>query len=146
MISIRVTGTNEILARLDQVPKRLRKAVTEKFNVLMTELAEKAIAQFPKSVGADEFTYGVDQVGGSLLSGYVETLTAKAGAIESGGKGYYEIVPSKATLLSFIGAFDGKRIAVPYVFHPPMVGKQYILQMMINEARNIAAELSNVRF
>ena len=145
MIQVRITGINEIIVEFSNLPKRLQTALRKKFTQVINEVANKAIAQFPKSYdAASEISSGVEQLTPSSIIGFIEPTTARTGAIEFGGKGFYDIVPSKARLLVFIGAHDGKKVAVSHVLHPPMKGKHYIEETIRNEFAAISADLTNL--
>lgn len=137
---IQITVHGELLFRLDQIPKKLRSALSSKFRALLEEVFIKAAAQFSDSM-KDEISRGVEEQG-SLLIGYVEPTSAKAGAVESGGKGYYEIFPVKARLLRFMGR-EGKLVFTPRVFHPPMRGKHYIRDTILANRARIESELAD---
>lgn len=138
---IQITVHGELLTRLDQIPQKLRGAVRARFSSLMDELYKKAVGQLSrgKYETTDEVTYGVETQG-SLLIGYMEPLSIKAKVQETGGQGYYEIVPTKAKALVFL-ARDGKKVFTKFVNHPPVPGKHYILNTITENRPYIEAEL-----
>ena len=138
---IQITVHGELLTRLDQIPSKLRGAVRARFSSLMDELYKKAIAQLSggKYETTNEVSHGVENQG-SLMIGYIEPLTIKTQVQEFGGKGYYEIVPTKAKALVFLGR-DGKKVFTKFVNHPPVPGKHYILNTITENLPYVEAEL-----
>lgn len=138
---IQITVHGELLTRLDQIPQKLRGAVRARFSLLMDELYKKAIAQLSngKYETTNEVSYGVEEQG-SLMIGYMEPLTIKTQVQEFGGQGFYEIIPTKAKALVFLGR-DGKKVFTKFVNHPPVPGKHYILNTITESVPYIEAEL-----
>lgn len=138
---IRVTIHNELLVRLDEVPVHLREVIQSKFSVLMGELYRKAIRQLSngKYEATDEVEYGVEHQG-QLMIGYFEPKTVKAQVQESGGTRWYEIIPTKANVLRFLGK-SGEIVYTKRVFHPPAAGKHYLRDTIARELSYLSEEL-----
>lgn len=56
---------------------------------------------------------------------FISPETRKAWVLEKGGQAYYEIVPSKASILAFIGK-GGEKVFAKAVNHPPSRPFHYI--------------------
>jgi antitoxin (DNA-binding transcriptional repressor) of toxin-antitoxin stability system len=137
-LEINVTVHGEVVARLDAVPAKLRAALDAKFRSEFEEIYHQAIGVFSggKYSTSSEVEHGVDSIGSTLI-GFMEPITTKAQVQEFGGQSYYEIFPTKARVLRFIGR-SGEVVFRPRVFHPPVRGKHYI-------AETIAAALPHLR-
>ena len=140
-LDINVTVHNELLARLDAVPKKLRAALESKFREGIDDIYHKSISILSggKYSSTEEVQYGVE-VQGNLLIGYIEPITIKTQVQEFGGKTYYEILPTKAKVLRFIGR-SGELVFAKRVFHPPVRGKHYISETIANELPHLKAQL-----
>jgi hypothetical protein len=107
-------NSSEVIANLDQLPRKLQLALVEKMNLVIGEAHTKLAGALPSF----KIDYGVEELGNTVI-GYLEPAEPKAIAREFGGKSYYWIVPTKANLLRFIGTKDGALVHTPSVFHPP---------------------------
>ncbi len=142
MTWITITVQGELLARLDQIPKKMRSAVEEKFRTVLEEAYSKAILQFSggKYSATTEVEHGVE-VQGSLLIGYMEPLTAKAGVQEYGGKGFYVIEAVNAKTLRFFWDKVGAVVFPKSVLHPPLAGKHYIRSALMEAIPILETEI-----
>lgn len=115
MINIAISDNSiEILRRLDGLPTAIQEAVVAKVRATVEEVYDKVHGALPKF----QIERGTE-VQGSLVIGWFEPSEPKAIAREFGGKGYYEIVPTKARVLRFLGSRDGKMVHTDFVWHPP---------------------------
>ena len=109
LIEVRISGTDEILLKMEQVPQRIRNALKVKLNQEVEILRQKFAESLPgKYVDPERVISGVDEVTPSLIAGYIEVG-------EKGGK--YTILPTKANLLRFLGK-DGSLVFTKMVLHP----------------------------
>lgn len=145
MLTINIHG--EIIARLEDIVPRLRAEFGVKFEELIAQLHAKAVANFPGATEG-EITYGVEVQGATTLIGFIEPTTAKTGAQEFGGKGWYDIpVGSKGFLAN---PMDKSRYPSGFfspkdVLHPPMVGKHYIVEVLQLELPWLESELAKIK-
>lgn len=115
MINIAVSDNSiELLQRLDVLPAELRAAIELKFREAVEAIYQKVHGIIPSF----QIDHGVETQG-SLIIGWFEPAEPKAVAREFGGKGWYEILPSEANLLQFIGQKDGAFVRTKFVWHPP---------------------------
>lgn len=143
MVQINITTQGELVARLDQVPARLRAAVKEKLQGAIEAAYTKAVLQFSagKYESTNEVERGVEEQG-SLAIGYIEPVTVKAKVQEYGGTNWYEIVPNKSRFLVFLGSKDGAKVFTKHVWHPPVPAKHYIEQALIAERPELEREFA----
>jgi hypothetical protein len=66
---------------------------------------------------------------------FPEPASPKAWALEKGGKGYYEIYPTKAAVLSWVGK-EGGRVFRASVNHPPSKDFRY-MELALDEMREL---------
>lgn len=116
MIEIRVQA-DEILFRLDQIPKRIRAALSGKYQDIIGEIRQQIQNTVPgKYLDPALLTSGTE-IQGSLLIGYVE-YTEKGGV--------YTIYPSKARVLRFLTKGGELVFAKRVLLHPYPKGGETI--------------------
>lgn len=145
MITINVTTQGELVARLERAPAKLRALVIEKMILALDAAYSKAVLQFSggKYSSTPEVEHGVEQQG-SLVIAYMEPVTTKAKVQEFGGRGYYQILPTKGNVLRFIGGKDGAVVLAKSVLHPPLPGKHYIEIALVEEATSLRDEFARL--
>ena len=107
MITVKVYA-DEVLFRLDQIPKRLRAALQSKFESVFAEVTRQTFEGLPgKYLDPTTVQSGISQQG-SLTIGFIESQDKP---------GLYLIYPTKARALRFI-AKDGDLVYTKRVLHP----------------------------
>lgn len=112
--------------RLDSLGRRLRVATEKKMTQLTDMLYDKVIENLSGKILQrksgelassirKELDFSADVMIGTV---YVEPATAKAEALEYGGKEYYPIVATKASVLHFFTK-SGQEVFAKSVRHPP---------------------------
>lgn len=135
MITIGIESDVELLiARLEQVPRRVREAMKEKLMSLAERVRDKVIENV--SGGILEIKSGqlVRSIAlefddrGDSFSAFIgpRPITPKAAALELGGKGYYPILPSKQAYLHFFWESKGVWVRTKRVNHPPSRAFGYV--------------------
>jgi hypothetical protein len=132
-VRVVVTQEGELYASLSGLAPRVKEAL----RVRMEELVDEIYAKVEENLGggllqqksgalAASIQHGVTEQGDTLI-GFVtpEPQDAKALALELGGSGYYNILPSKGRLLRFI-AKDGATVYASSVLHPPSRAFRYL--------------------
>lgn len=126
-------ATLEFDERLTGLDERIKVAVVRKmteltllcYNKVMENVSGKVLQQQSGELARSihyEIEETADTVKGTV---FVRPETAKAAALEYGGKGYYEIVPVKASILRFF-AKSGDLVFTPHVNHPPSRAFRYL--------------------
>lgn len=128
------------LAYLDE---RLKKAVAAKLTELTLLMFDKVqenlngkILQKKTGQLSDSIRKNVD-TSTDVMVGVVfpDPASPKAWALEKGGQGYYPIVPTKATVLSWMGK-SGARVFRAEVNHPPSKAFHY-MEAALDEMREL---------
>lgn len=122
MISINVTvNADEVLFRLDQIPKKLRAALHSKFEAIFDQFRQETFSKVPgRYLDPNYIKSGVtDQ--GSLVIGYIES---------DDKSGFYTILPSKARALRFLSKGGelvySRRVLHPYLKGSPIVAREIL--------------------
>ncbi len=121
MITITVYA-DEVLLRLDQIPRRLRAALRAKFEAIFDEFRVQTFSKSPGRFLDPNY----------IKSGVTEQGSLVVGFIESDDKGgFYEILPVKARALRFF-AKSGELVYTRHVRHPflrgaPIVAREILL-------------------
>lgn len=72
MISIKVVGVDEVVFRLDQIPRRLREVLRTKFENIFSELTTQFFEGVPgKFLDPKQTQSGVTEIGSTII-GYIE--------------------------------------------------------------------------
>jgi hypothetical protein len=122
MLEISLEGTT----RIDSIGRHLRVATEKK----MIELTDLMYEKVMENVSGKILNKQTGQLAGSihkenasagdfyLGSVYVSPVTDKAWVLEKGGKGYYPITATKASVLHFFSK-SGEEVFTKSVNHPP---------------------------
>lgn len=110
MIDIKITiRADEIQFRLDQIPKKLRAALHEKFVRIFETVSQELYRDAPgKFIDPRFIKTGVEDIG-SLTIGFIEAENKP---------GVYSIFPSKGKVLRFISK-SGEIVYTPRVLNHP---------------------------
>lgn len=134
---------------LDNTDKTIQKAIDAKLG----ELTDKLFAKVMENVSGKILQKRTGQLADSIhrkivttetrSTGevFVEPETEKAWALEQGGKDYYQIVPTKARILRFVGK-DGEMVFAPYVKHPPSKAFRYLGEAFDEVAPTVPEEFN----
>ena len=122
MLEISLEGTT----RLDSIGRRLRVATEKKMIELTGLMYEKVIENLSGKIlnkQSGQLVSSVHQENSAngdfyLGSVYISPITEKALALEKGGKGYYPIIATKASVLHFFTK-NGAEVFTKSVNHPP---------------------------
>ena len=132
MITVKVYA-DEVLFRLDQIPKRLRATLQSKFETIFATVRQQAFEGSPwKYLNPAIIQSGVVEQG-SLVIGYIE-------ANDRDGK--YPIVPKAAPYLKFV-AEDGGFVKTKLVMHPYLKGAPHIEQLLLESKPWIEDQLED---
>lgn len=124
MINVTVqVSTGEVLLRLDQLPRRVRRALTDKMNDII-RLAKTDMLSGPpgKFIDSTYVKSGVETIG-SLLIGFIEVEDKP---------GVYQIYPSKARILKFI-AKSGDLVKTRRVLRHPFPKGAPVVERYLTE-------------
>lgn len=125
------------LIYFDTLPPALR----ERMNSELVSMTELLYAKVMENLGGKILQQRTGQLSGSIVvrietetdvaTGFVgpEPQTPKALALELGGKGFYDIVPTKARALHFF-AKSGEEVYTKYVNHPPSKEYRYLREAL----------------
>jgi hypothetical protein len=123
MLEVSITATN-----LDDLDERMRRAISRKMTQLTDLLYDKVIENLSGRVlqqKSGELIETVrkqrDRMSGGVINAsvFMSPESPKAWALEVGGKGYYPIVPTKASILKFYWEKVGQIVYLHSVNHPP---------------------------
>jgi len=123
---------DEVLFRLDQLPRRIRSALREKYGEIFERVNEELFRGVPGQYLDPNFIETGVTEQGSLLIGWIES---------SDKSGVYSIFPSKANFLRFVAksgdlVFTKRVLRHPYLKGAPIVerylreSKPWILDML----------------
>jgi hypothetical protein len=133
--------------KLEGLDEKIKAAVEAKLGqlsyVLYTKVMEnvsgKILGKRSGSLASSiklEVDYGSNPMVGTV---FPEPADAKAWALEKGGKGYYPITPSKASVLAFYWDKEGRQAFLPSVNHPPSKAYAY-LSSALQEMEDLVPE------
>lgn len=140
----------------EDLAQEFRSALEAKFGALAQRLYDKVIENLSGKVLAEksgELKASIQQltdVAGDPMTAIVgpEPASAKAWALEYGGRGDYPIFPTKAKVLSFFWDKVGQQVWFPAVNHPPSKEFAYLRSALaeveataVEEMRETAAEV-----
>ena len=109
LVEIRVSGLQELIANLENLPARMRLAVFEKMTQEVRIIKEKLLAGMPGKYFDPAFLHdGTDQLTKNMVVGFIEPEQKE---------GTYTIYPTKANFLRFF-AKDGNLVFAKIVHHP----------------------------
>lgn len=120
MITVTVYA-DEILFRLDQLPKKIRGALETKYEEIFAELRERMFQNPPGKFVDPEYVQSGVEAQGSTLIGFIEAEDKP---------GTYPINPSKARALRFLTK-DGTLIRTKHVNHPFMKGTPIVERLLL---------------
>ncbi len=132
MITITVYA-DEVLFRLDQIPKKLREALRAKFEDVFSVVSQRVFEGSPwKYLNPAMIQSGVtDQ--GSLVIGYIEATDRDT---------KYPIVPKAKPYLKFV-AKDGEFVTTKLVMHPYLKGVPRVAQVLLESKPWIIDQLTD---
>lgn len=135
MISINITvHADEVLFRLDQIPKKLREALRKKFEQIFVDLEEKLFIGTPnRYLDQKRLKTGVSDVGSAVV-GFLEYEERQD---------KYPITPKTAAFLQFRGAKDNRWVRTHLVEHPYPKGAPAIAQLLRESKPWIFGELED---
>jgi hypothetical protein len=123
---------DEVLFRLDQIPRRIRLALHEKFEQIFATLRAELFSKVPGKYLDPGFIQSGVEDQGSLVIGFVEAQ-AKPGV--------YSIFPSKARLLKFVTKEGQLVFARQVTRHPYLKGAPMVERLLRESKPWILAEL-----
>jgi hypothetical protein len=130
MITVKVYA-DEVIFRLDQIPRKLREALRGKFEVIFSEFRQQTFSKTPGRFLDPEFIKtGVEDIGQTVV-GFIEAEDKS---------GTYPIYPVKANLLRFL-AKDGNLVYTKYVAHPFLKGAPIIERTILESKPRIEEQL-----
>jgi len=132
-INVQIVG-EEVLLRLDQLPKAIRQSVTRKFEAITARIESEMLAATPgRYIGKERVRSGVETLGGTLI-GYVEV---------DDKPGEYSIFPSKQPILKFI-AKSGDLVRTRRVLHHPFLkGAPVVARYLLENKPWIVDQIEN---
>lgn len=108
-IDVDIQG-EEVFINLQTLPKRLRQQLEEKLLSAMREIKSQALTGIPgKYIDASYVQEGIETLGNSTLIGFVEAQDKP---------GFYDILPSKASVLRFVSK-SGDLVFTKRVYYHP---------------------------
>lgn len=123
-IDLRVSG-DEVLLRLDQLPRRVRQELTKKFEAIFARMEGEMLQGVPgKFIDPARVRSGTSAIG-SLLIGYIEVEDKP---------GVYAIYPTKARVLRFL-AKDGDWVHTPRVLLHPFLKGAPVVERYLREQK-----------
>lgn len=130
MISIQVFGIDEVVFRLDQLPKRLRAVLRTKFENIFSELTSQFFEYEGRFLDRKQVQTGITEIGSTLI-GYIE-YTDKVG--------FYAIYPvNKPLLINLKQQFFAKEVHL----HPYPKGSPTIERILLASKPWIEDQLEN---
>ena len=142
MIEIRVQA-DEVLFRLDQLPRRVREELAAKFQTIFARVESEIAANVPgKYIDPSYIQSGVDRLGSTMI-----------GFVEIGDKpGVYAIYPTKANVLRFMSK-SGDLVRTRRVLNHPYlkgapVAERYLIESkpwVLEELNDAVIEAVNAR-
>lgn len=124
MISVKISVSgDEVLFRLDQLPKRIREEVGAKFQSIFLRMAGEITESPPgKYIDPMYIQSGVEQIGSQMI-GFIEVQDKP---------GVYAIYPSKAKILRFV-ARSGDIVRTRRVLEHPFLKGVPIVERYLRE-------------
>lgn len=120
MIEITVYS-DEVLFRLDQLPKKIRENLRLKFEVIFDEIKSDIFQGIPgKFLDPKYIESGITEIGSTVI-GFMETTDKP---------GFYSIVPTKAKALRFVSK-SGDLVHTRHVNHPFLKGAPIVARYLL---------------
>lgn len=122
MVDIQITAyADELLLRLDNLPKRIREELREKFKYIFSQVEDDLFSKTPgQYLDKQYIRSGVSDIGSSVI-GYIEA---------DDKPGVYSILPNKARVLRFISTSGEKVVARQVLNHPYLRATPLIARLM----------------
>lgn len=122
MVEINITAyADELLLRLDNLPKAIQSELREKFKYIFSRVEEELFSKTPgQYLDKAYIRSGITDIGSSVI-----------GFIEADDKpGVYSILPSKGKLLRFVSASGDKVYARAVLRHPYLRATPLVARLM----------------
>jgi hypothetical protein len=122
MVEINITAyADELLLRLDNLPKNIRENLREKFKFIFSQVEQELFAKTPgQYLDRQYIRSGVTDIGDSTI-GYIEA---------DDKPGVYSILPNKGRLLRFVSASGDKVHARAVLRHPYLQATPLVARLM----------------
>lgn len=126
MISTNITiRGDEVLFRLDQLPRKIREEVGKKFRGIFSQISQEITSRPPgKFIDPAYIQSGVEQIGSQMI-GFIEVEDKP---------GVYAIYPSKARALRFISK-SGELVQTQRVLNHPYLKGAPIVERYLAESK-----------
>jgi hypothetical protein len=126
MININLTPyADELVLRVDNLPRKIQAAIREKFRYIFTEVEQELFSKTPgKFLDRQYIESGITEIGGTII-GYIEA-TDKPGV--------YSIIPTKAKVLRFVTK-SGELIRTRRVYNHPFLKASPLVARLMEESK-----------